>query len=80
MIVLFSQVVLGAPRDFTLENDSSSYIIHRYVSPTSSESWRDDILDVDALPLKEDREICCYRSRRQWCETVMHDQFLTGRQ
>jgi hypothetical protein len=39
MIVLFSQVVFADPRDFTLENDSSSYIMHLYVSPTSSDSW-----------------------------------------
>jgi hypothetical protein len=53
MIVHCSQVVLADPRDFTLENDSSSYIIHLYVSPTSSHSSGDDILDVDVPPLGE---------------------------
>ena len=49
MAVLFSQV--------TLENDSLSYITHLYVSPTSSDSWGDDILDVDVLPPGESVDI-----------------------
>lgn len=43
------QGALADPRDFTLENDSLSYITRVYVSPTSSSEWGDDILDVDVL-------------------------------
>ena len=41
---------LADPRDFTLENDSLSYITHVYVSPSSSTNWGDDVLGVDVLP------------------------------
>ena len=57
MVVLFSQVALADPRDFTLENDSLSTITRVYVSPTSSDSWGDDILDVDVLPPGESVDI-----------------------
>jgi hypothetical protein len=43
------QNVFADPRDFTLENDSLSYITHLYVSPSSSDSWGDDVLGVDVL-------------------------------
>ena len=48
-VIVQAQAVLADPRDFTLENDSLSYIIHVYVSPSSSTSWGDDILGVDVL-------------------------------
>jgi len=44
-----AQGALADPRDFTLENDSLSYITEVYVSPTSSSNWGDDILGVDVL-------------------------------
>src|SRR5258708_28387559 len=50
LIVVQAHAVLADPRDFTLENDSLSYIIHLYVSPSSSTSWGEDILGVDVLP------------------------------
>ena len=45
-----TQSAFADPRDFTLENDSLSYITEVYVSPTSSTEWGDDILGVDVLP------------------------------
>jgi hypothetical protein len=51
-VLLSGAAVHGAladPRDFTLENDSLSYITHVYVSPSSSTDWGDDILGVDVL-------------------------------
>ena len=57
MVVLFSQVAFADPRDFTLENDSLSTITRVYVSPTSSDSWGDDILGVDVLPPGESVDI-----------------------
>jgi hypothetical protein len=50
MVVLFSQDALADPRDFTLENASLSYITRVCVSPTSSDSWGDDIRGMDVLP------------------------------
>jgi hypothetical protein len=44
------QGAFADPRDFTLENDSLSYITQVYVSPASSTDWGDDILGVDVLP------------------------------
>lgn len=43
------QTALADPRDFTLENDSLSYITHVYVSPSSSTRWGEDILGIDLL-------------------------------
>jgi hypothetical protein len=40
---------LADPRDFTLENDSLSYVTELYVSPSSSNHWGEDILGVDVL-------------------------------
>lgn len=49
LLVMFAQSALADPRDFTLENDSLSYITHVYVSASSSTSWGEDILGVDIL-------------------------------
>ena len=43
------QGALADPRDFTLENDSLSYITELYISPSSSNRWGDDVLGVDVL-------------------------------
>ena len=51
------QAALADPRDFTLENDSLSYVSRVYVSPTSSTNWGDDILGVDVLAPGESVDI-----------------------
>ena len=51
------QVAVADPRDFTLENDSLSYITHLYISPSSSDDWGDDILGVDVVPPGESVDI-----------------------
>jgi hypothetical protein len=50
MVVVSNQAVLADPRDFTLENDSLSYVTHVYVSPANSTEWGDDVLGEDVLP------------------------------
>jgi hypothetical protein len=47
---LLASSALADPRDFTLENDSLSYITHVYVSPSSSNNWGEDVLGTDVLP------------------------------
>ena len=49
VISILPQGALADPRDFTLENDSLSYITHVYVAPSRSDSWGEDILGIDLL-------------------------------
>ncbi|MBV8940264.1 MAG: hypothetical protein JO352_20290 [Chloroflexi bacterium] len=48
-IVTFAQTALADPRDFVLENDSSSIIRNVYVTPTSSCCWGYDVLGDNFL-------------------------------
>ena len=57
MAVLFAQAGPADPRDFSLENDSSSSLPRVYIVPTSSDSCGDDILDADVLPSGESVDI-----------------------
>jgi hypothetical protein len=65
--VVSVQAVLADPRDFTLENDSLSYVIHLYVSPTSSTNWGDDVLGVDVLGPGESVDITFDTSLDRTC-------------
>jgi hypothetical protein len=76
VIVHFNKVVLADPRNFTLEMAYPSHIIHLYMSPTSSDSWGDDILDVDVLPPGESVDITFDASVGRTCIydiLVVHD-------
>jgi len=57
IVALSGQAALADPRDFTLENDSLSYVTHVYVSPSSSDSWGNDVLGLDVLPPGESVDI-----------------------
>lgn len=61
------QAVLADPRDFTLENDSLSTVVHLYVAPSSSTNWGDDVLGVDVLGPGESVDITFDTSLDRTC-------------
>ena len=67
MVTIFSQAAFADPRDFTLENDSLAYVTNLYVSPTSSNTWGDDVLGRDVLPPGESVDITFDTSLDRTC-------------
>jgi hypothetical protein len=49
LLVVAAQAAFADPRDFTIENDSFSYIYEVYVAPSSSSYWGRDLLGSGVL-------------------------------
>ena len=48
-MLLFAAPALAGPQDFTLVNNSSSFVCYVYVSPQGTSDWEEDVLNDDCL-------------------------------